>query len=132
MTWPALLVIGAALIALPEFVSFGLHLPSGTAAAAGIARARQVYGHEGFLAILRFRWHESWSLIVPLLTSVLSRSTGLMCWGMAAWRCGILRQPNAHRFKLGAMLAIGLSLGGALTVNQIQASSCGRAFWPAM
>ncbi len=132
MTWTQLLVIGAGLIVLPEFVSFGLPLPSGTAAAADIAQARQVYGNEGFLAILRFRWYESWSLIVPLLLSVLPRTTGLMCWGMAAWRGGILREPNAHRAKLGSALAIGGSMGVAITVNGIWAKSTGIAPWPAL
>ena len=131
-TWTQLLGIGAGLIVLPEFVSFGLHLPSGTVAAAAIAQARQVYGNEGFFPILRFRWHESWSLIVPLLLSVLLRTAGLMCWGMAAWRGGILSEPNAHRGKLGLALAIGASMGGAITVNGICAKSSGIAPWPVL
>ena len=120
---PLLLLIGAALIALPEFLSFGSRLPSGPAAAALIAQTRQVYGDQGFLAILKFRWHESWSLIVPLLTMVLSRTTGLMYWGVAAWRSDLLRAPERHRAKLAAGLAIGAAIGGAM------AYVCGLLLW---
>ena len=120
------------LIALPEFISFGLRLPSGPAAVAVIAQTRQVYGDQGFLSILKFRWHESWSLIVPLLIMVLPRTTGLMYWGVAAWRSGILRAPERHPGKLAAALAIGAAIGGAITVNDVWAASHGRAPLPAL
>ena len=129
---PILFLIGAALIAFPEFVSFGGSLPSGPAAMAHIAQARQVYGNEGFLPILKFRWHESWSLIVPLLIMVLPRTTGLMYWGAAAWRSGTLRTPQKHRGKLLAALTIGALLGGAITANDVWTASSGIAPWPAL
>jgi len=129
---PVLFLIGAALIVLQEFVPFGPRLPSGPAAIAVIAQTREVYGNQGFLAILKFRWQESWSLIVPLLTMVLSRTTGLMYWGVAAWRSGMLRAPERHRPKLAAALAIGVALGGAITANNVWAASSGRAPWPAL
>jgi uncharacterized protein len=129
---PVLLLLGAALIVLPEFVSFGSRLPSGPAAMAVIAQTRQVYGNQGFLAILKFRWHESWSLIVPLLIMVLSRTTGLMYCGVAAWRSGILRAPERHRGKLVAGLAVGAAIGGAITANDVWAASSGNAPWPAL
>jgi uncharacterized protein len=128
LPWPALLVMGAALIGLP---SLGLRLPSGAAAQSDIEQARQVYGNEGFLAILRFRWHETWSLIMPLLMLVLLRTAGLMYWGVAAWRSGILRRPERHRGKLVVALAIGGFLGAAITINEVWNSSSGSAPWPA-
>jgi len=130
LPWPALLALGVALIALPEFVSFGLRLPSGPAAIAAIAQARRVYGGEGFLAILEFRWQEAWSLIVPVLISVLPRTAGLLCWGMAAWGSGILRAPDKHRKKLAAALAVGAAIGGPITINEVWAKSAGHAPWP--
>jgi len=130
MRSPILFLIGAVLVALPEFVSLEVRPPSGLAAMADIARARQVYGNEGYLPILKFRWYESWSLIVPLLIAVLPRTTGLMCWGAVAWRSGILREPNQHRRKLVAALATGAAFGGAITLNNMLASSSGRAPWP--
>jgi hypothetical protein len=50
--------IGTAAILVPEFVAFGLPLPSGHGAASLIAQAREAYGHGGYLTIIRFRWHE--------------------------------------------------------------------------
>jgi uncharacterized protein len=129
---PILFLIGAALIAVPEFVSFGSSLPSGPVAMAVIAQTRQVYGDQGFVAILKFRWHESWSLIVPLLIMVLPRTTGLMYWGVAAWRSGILRAPEQHRGKLAGALVIGAAVGGAITANGVWAASSGRPPWPAL
>ena len=132
LSWPALLAIGAALIASPEFVSFGLHLPSRPAAEAAIEQARQIYGNGGFLAILKFRWRESWALIVPLLIQVLPRTAGLMLWGVAAWRSGVLRDAGRHRRKLLFGVVIGASLGGAITLNDVWAASSGKALWPAL
>jgi uncharacterized protein len=132
LPWQALTLIGAALVALPEFVSFGLTLPSGAAAIADIAQARQVYGTGGFLPILKFRWYEAWSLIVPLLISVLSRTAGLMYWGMAAWRSGLLRAPERHRRKLVMALVLGMAVGAPVTINEISKKSTGKALWPAL
>jgi uncharacterized protein len=132
LPWPALLAIGAAMIAIPEFVSFGLPLPSRPAAEAAIEQTRQVYGDAGFLAILKFRWRESWSLIVPLLIHVLPRTAGLMFWGVAAWRSKILRDAERLRRKLLFGLAIGASIGGAITLNDVWAASSGKVLWPAL
>lgn len=132
LPWPLLVAAGGALIIIPEYVSFGWELPSGPAAAAGIAQARQVYGNEGFLAILKFRWHETWSVITPLLIMVLPRTAGLMCWGAAAWRSGILRAPELNRRKLTAAVAVGAVGGGVLTANDVWAACSGNAFLPAL
>jgi uncharacterized protein len=131
LPWPALLAIGTVLIAIPEFVSFRL-LPSRPAAEAAIEQARLIYGNGGFPAILNFRWHESWFLIVPLLIQVLPRTAGLMFWGVAAWRSRILRDAGRHRRKLLFGLAAGASIGGALTLNNVWTASSGRALWPAL
>ncbi len=127
-----LLLIGTVLIALPELVSFGLRLPSSPEAENLVVQARQVYAHQGYAAILRFRWHESWSLIVPLLIMVLPRTTGLMCWGMAAWRSGILRAPERHRRKLIVALLIGATVGAAITASNVDTELSGSSFWPAL
>jgi uncharacterized protein len=129
---PVLFLIGTALIVLQELVPFGPRLPSASAATAVIAQTREIYGNQGFLAILKFRWQESWSLIVPVLTMVLLRTTGLMYWGVAAWRSGVLRAPERHRSKLATALAIGMALGGVITANTVWAASSGRVPWPAL
>jgi uncharacterized protein len=132
LPWPILLLMGGALIIFPQFVSFGLKLPSGPAAMAEIAQARQIYGKQGFLAIFKFRWQETFSLIVPVLISVLPRTTGLIYWGAAAWRSGILRSPERHRGKFVAALTIAGVIGGVVTGNDVWADASGHAPWPAL
>ena len=117
LPWPIVFALGLAEIAMPEFVSWGLPLHLATDAPARIAQAREVYARAGFLRILQFRWHESWTLIVPLLVAIVPRTAGLMCWGLAAWRSGILRDPDRYRGKLITSLAFGATLGTALTVR---------------
>lgn len=130
LPWQAHALIGAALIALPEIASFNVALPSGTTAIAATAEARRIYGSGGFLPILTYRWHEAWSLIVPLLTSVLSRTVGLMCWGLAAWRGGVFREPPRHRRKIVAALVSGIVVGVPVTLNDISKASTGSALFP--
>jgi uncharacterized protein len=113
LPWAALVFIGSAAIILPEVVSLGLPFPSDKEAAQLIGQAREVYSNGGFLAILRFRWHESWALTVPLLAAILPRTVGLMYLGMAAWRSGILREPEKHRGTLWMSLGTGLAFGAA-------------------
>ena len=113
LPWPALLVIGAAAMALPEFVTIPLAIPTGEAASAHIAQAREAYGQGSFMAILSFRWHEAWTVMLPLLSAILPRTVGFMYWGMAAWRSGILREPDRHRGKLIAALVLGTAGGAA-------------------
>jgi len=78
LRWVSLLAMGAAAMAFPEFVRFGLPIPTGDLAMADIAKARDVYGNGGVISILVFRWHESWSLIVPPEIMILPRTVGLM------------------------------------------------------
>jgi uncharacterized protein len=132
LPWPALVFIGAAFIVLAEIWPFGIDLPSSQAAAHEIALARYTYGHGRFMAILAFRWHEAWSLIVPLLISVLPRTTGLMYLGMAVWRSGLLRKPELPRSRLAAAIAVGAVVGVPITVNEIWSQLTGHALWSAL
>jgi uncharacterized protein len=54
LRWVPLLVMGAAAMAFPEFVRFGLPIPTGDLAMADIAKARDVYGNGGVISILVF------------------------------------------------------------------------------
>ena len=114
LPWPALVLIGSGAIVLAEVVSLGVPFPSDKQGAELIRQAREVYANGGFLSILSFRWHETWALIVPLLLAILPRTAGLMYLGMAAWRSGILREPEKHRGKLWMFLAAGLAFGAAV------------------
>ena len=131
MSWPGLLVIGAVLMRVPDVVPFGLALPSGEAADALIAQARQGlwhwrnrrdHGNSG--------GQETRALIVPLLVGVLPRTAGLMFWGMAAWRGGILREPEKHRGLLWAAFAVCGTLGAAATAEELWAKAVARPAWP--
>ena len=59
----------------------------------------------------RFRLHETWLLIIPLVLNILPRTTGFMLWGMAAWQSGIIREPERHRKTLIATLVLGAITG---------------------
>lgn len=127
LSWPALFALGAVAILAPEFVSLGPQLPSGDAAVFWIAQARQIYRNSGFIDILRFRWRELWAVIMPLLIAVQPRTTGLMLWGMAVWRSGVLRHPQAHRPKLAVACAAGFALWGFALKSSTNISSIGLA-----
>jgi uncharacterized protein len=89
-------------------------------------------GNGTFGAILRFRCHESRVLIAPLLISILPRTVGLMYLGMAAWRSGVVRQPERYRAKLTLALVCGAVAGAVITINALWAMSSGTAPWPAL
>jgi uncharacterized protein len=97
---PALLILGALLIASPQVVPLPLRLPSGELAEVNIAQAREIYGGGNLLSILRFRLFEAKLLILPLLAGILPRTVGLIVWGIVSWRSGILRRPEDHKRKL--------------------------------
>ncbi len=107
-----LAILGLAAILLPSFVSFNFPFPSGEAMRAHVAAANRVYAQGDFLEILRFRSSEAVRLVLPLLWSVLPRTVGLMWWGVAAWRSGLLLQPEHHRGLLSTLLVVGIVLGG--------------------
>jgi uncharacterized membrane protein YeiB/serine/threonine protein kinase len=111
LPWPALVAVGAAVIQLPEVGAVLIRLPSGEAAAEMIKEARLVYGQGNWLAIAQFRLHETWLLVLPLILNILPRTTALMLWGMAAWRSGILKEPERHRKTLIASLVLGTITG---------------------
>lgn len=125
----SLFLIGCAIMAFPAFVSLGVEIPSGRAASNLIEQARQIYGHQGYRSILEFRWHETRALIVPLLVMTIPRTIGLMCWGIAGWRSGILLAPEQQRKKMIFTLIIGGLVGGAITASNIWAELFGSSFW---
>ncbi len=104
----------------------GSALPATDVWRAQVAAATRVYGHGTYLEILAFRWRETLRLILPLLWGVLPRTAGLMWWGAAAWRSGLLRHPEQHRRLLWGILAVGLILGGGTSFLRASAASSGH------
>jgi uncharacterized protein len=115
LRWQLLVAIGILWIALPEIRWFPLHLP----AAHTIAETRRIYSSGCFLAILRYRWYESWHFIIPILVAVVPRTTGLIYLGVATWRSGILRNVPQHRHKLLAALVVSGIGGAILTIRPV-------------
>jgi uncharacterized membrane protein YeiB len=111
LPWPALAAAGAAAILLPEVDAVFLRIPSGTAAAEMIREARSVYGQGDWFSIVKFRLHETWLLIIPLVLNILPRTTGFVLWGIAAWRSGMIREPEQHRKTLIATVVLGAITG---------------------
>ncbi len=129
LPWPVLAGLGVATILLPEVGPVFLRIPSGEAASAMIREARSVYGQGDWFTITKFRLHETWSLIIPLLLNFIPRTTGFMLCGLAAWRSGIIREPEQHRKTLIATLVLGAISGlllpsspGLLAVSYVAAA----------
>lgn len=116
----ALAAIGLAALVLPN-VPLGVAWPSAEAIRLQAAEATRVYAHGGFVEILEFRFYEEWHFILPLVAVTLQRTFGLMLWGVAAWRSGILREPERYRGLLRGILAGGLLVGGGLTAVKLLA-----------
>jgi uncharacterized protein len=107
----SLALAGAACIAAPHVLPAALPIPSGSGAWAWISDARTVYATGGFVQISKFRWEETHALILPLLVSVLPRTVGVMLWGAAAWRSGVVREPGEHRMGMRRGVVAGGVLG---------------------
>ncbi len=122
----ALLVLGAAAIVLPHVVPLGIPWPSGEALRAHVAPATRIYSQGGFLEILAFRWYETRYFMTPLVWGVLPKTVGLMSWGVAAWRSGVLREPERHRGLLRAIFWGAGAIGGTLTAIQVLSRSSGQ------
>lgn len=121
-----LAVLGLAAILLPYFVPLGFEFPGKAGLREQALAATRVYAHGGYFEILAFRWNEAWRFILPLVWSVLPRTAGLMCWGGAAWRAGLLLHPERHRRLLWAVLLGGAAIGGGTSLAHALAQSSGR------
>lgn len=122
-----LAVVGAAAIALRSVVDLPIPFPTADAMRAQAVAATHVYGSGHFMDILAFRAHETGRFIVPLLLGILPRTAGLMLCGIAAWRSGVLREPERHRRLLWTTFVGSLVLGATATSLQVFSESTGRA-----
>ena len=122
----ALAAAGVAVIALAFALPFGLLMPGEGALRAEAAEAARVYARGGFGDVLAFHWEESRVLIAPLLVSALPRTLGVMLLGLAAWRVGLLREPERHLGLLRAVAVVGGVVGGSATALLVASASSGR------
>ncbi|MBD8880251.1 DUF418 domain-containing protein [Rhodanobacter sp. 7MK24] len=75
-----------------------------------VVAANHVYATGTYGRIVRFSWAEL-PYILSLHVYVFPRTLGLFLLGMAAWRTGVLRDPQRHRRLLSAVAGFGLILG---------------------
>lgn len=123
---PALAVLGAIALALPDIVSLGIPFPSRAVLRADALEAIRVYGAGGFIEILKFRWRETGSLMLPIFLSTLPRTIGLMLCGVAAWRFGIFREPEKYRTLLWTVFLGAGVLGATTTALHVYSQSTGQ------
>ena len=122
----AVAVLGLAAILLPASYRLDSDSPPWRTGARRSRSATRVYGQGSYLEIVAFRSSEISRLILPILWSVLSRTLGLMCWGVAAWRSGLLSHPKDHRRLLWIVLVAGLAIGGGTSLARALAQSSGH------
>jgi uncharacterized protein len=121
-----LAVLGAAVIGLPYVVDLPIPFPSDAAFQAQAVAATHVYGSGSFMEILTFRYRETRLFIGPLLLAFIPQTAGLMLWGIAAWRSGVLREPQRHQPLLWTVFAGALAIGATATSLQVFSDSTGR------
>ena len=121
-----LAVLGGAAIALPYVVDLPIPFPAAYAMQAQAVAATQVYGSGTFMDILAFRFRETGRFIVPLLLGILPQTAGLMLCGIAAWRSGVVREPQRYKRLLATVFVAALGIGATATALQVFSSSTGR------
>ena len=76
--------------------------------------------------ILAFRSRETAQFMAPLLLGFLPQTAGLMLCGIAAWRSGVLREPQRYKRLLGTIFVGALAIGATATSLQVFSRSSGR------
>jgi uncharacterized protein len=116
-----LALAGGLVILLSSLVQIPVPWPSEEAMRANAANAQLVYAQGSFLEVLRFRIAETVPFFVPLWVGSLLSTAGLMLWGAAAWKLGLLRSPSAYRRELRFALILCGIAGGLLTAVEVAA-----------
>lgn len=122
----ALFFAGAGVMMLPYVIALPVPWPSNDLVKSQAVQAAAVYTHGTFGEILAFRWHETIRFILPLLWWSLPRTAGLMLWGVAAWRSGLLRDPEKHATSLRGIFVGGILFGGSMTALHVYSKSAGN------
>jgi uncharacterized protein len=126
LRWQWLLPMSVVAILLRRFVP-GLPFPSATVLAAHAAEATRVYSQGSYAEMIRFRRHETVTLILPLLVGVAVQVYALMLGGMAVWRAGLIRDRARHRRALWIACAVALAAWAVTRENIPLAIAYGAA-----
>jgi uncharacterized protein len=119
---------GVGAIYLPTLLPLGASLPPKAELHHWAAMAAQHYGHGSFGDIVAFRWHETRSLIAPVLFETAQNTAGMMLLGIAAWRSGAIRAPDRFRTQLWIFCGIAGLAGGINTVHDVLSRATGSSF----
>ena len=118
---------GLAVIVLsPHLPFFDSLFPSTEAMRVQAGVATRIYATGSFMEILTLRWREAWQFIAPLLIGSLPRTFGLMLFGIAAWRAGVLQRLTEQRKLLRAILVVAGSFGALTTTLQVWSKETGQ------
>lgn len=123
---PGLAIVGVAAVALSFALPVGFLWPTDATLRDLVAQAARIYPEGGFGEILAYHWQETQLLILPLLAIALLRTWGLMALGAAAWRAGVVRDPERYRNLLWAVALVGGVVGGSATALSVYSASTGQ------
>jgi uncharacterized protein len=103
---PVVLIVSAA-IAGP-ILAFATDFPPAQTYALGLKH----YGQGGWLDALQYRWWETLYVIGPMrIANRLAILAPFFIVGVAAWKCGWLSAPDAHRRRLRQIFVLCFSFG---------------------
>ncbi|MFL6446285.1 MAG: DUF418 domain-containing protein [Bryobacteraceae bacterium] len=125
-------LLGLFLIVAPHVIEIPVGFPDNATLRGLTAGALHAYRTTGWPELVAFRWRETKLLIFPLLALSLPRTLGLMLWGVAAWRRGLLEDHGRlWRWILSAGAAIGV-VGLRLRYEEAAAISLAFAYAAAL
>ena len=120
--------LGLMLIGVPYIVPLPVHYPDEATLRALTAGALHAYRSGQWPELLVFRRHETELLIVPLLLLSFPRTLGLMLWGVAAWRRGLL-QSNRRLWRWVVVLGAVIGCAGlVLDIDEVSAIPLALAY----
>jgi uncharacterized protein len=130
---PMLTLAGLIAIYLPPLLPRGPVIPPVSVLQAHASAATRIYSEASFAGMLAFRWRETQQFIAPLLIGSAQQTLGLMLIGVALWRFGVVRKPEARRSVLWAVCAGAGIVGIVNTTASVLGQSSGRKIaipWP--
>ena len=126
LRWQWLLAIAVAAILLQRFLP-GLPFPTRAVLRAHAAEAARVYAQASYREMVAFRWHETTTLILPLLVGVAMQAFALMLAGMAVWRADLIRGRARHRRALWIACGVAVAAWAVTRVDIPLALAYGAA-----
>ena len=122
---PTLACVGILLLGVAFVNPLGFLWPGDAVMHSLATEGARIYARGSFADVLGFHWRETGQFIVPILFITLPKIGGLMALGAAAWRAGVVRDPQKHQELLREVALLGSVLGGTMTILSVHAASTG-------